>query len=306
VDSEKRYYGGYQMKRSANLKHGILRAEVQQENGRSIVGSLFQKMPLRASSPLYITENGAVFFYIMNPAAGLLQGDQHSVFLRIKPEAQAVVFGQGATKVFRSPQRVPSRQFTTIVVEQGARLEYMPEVVIPFAESCLFSRTNLQISSQAAAFFWEITAPGRAARDELFDYNLLDQQTNIFLDRELIFSDRFVLEPSKVPGLLNKWKGKLGLKHGYTHMGSFWAIDPYLQIIMLELLQRDNDDEIGFLEQIAERCKILLAGTAICKQVYCFRALGNSAENIQEAFKEIWKILRLKLYNEPEWPWRKF
>ena len=290
----------------APLKHGILQAEVQQVNGRSIISSLRQRMPLRASSPLYLTDNGAVFFYIMNPAAGLLQGDQHTILVRVKPNAQAVVFGQGATKVFRSPQGVLSRVFTTLKVEQGARLEYMPEVVIPFAESCLFSRTNLHISSKASMLFWEITAPGRVARQELFDYNLLDQQTNIFLDQELIFTDRFLLEPSKVPTFLKTWNSPLGLMHGYTHMGTFWAIDPNLEKVMLELVQRKTEDENGFLEHVAERYNILIAGTAICKQAYCFRALGHSAEDIQEGFKEIWRILRLRLYNEPEWPWRKF
>jgi hypothetical protein len=30
------------------------------------------------------------------------------------------------------------------------------------------------------------------------------------------------------------------------------------------------------------------------------RALGNSAEDIQEGFKEIWRILRLRLYKRPD------
>ncbi|HEY8910686.1 MAG TPA: urease accessory protein UreD [Desulfosporosinus sp.] len=290
----------------APLKHGILRAEVQQVNGRSIVSSLKQRMPLRASSPLYFTDNGAVFFYIMNPAAGLLQGDQHSILVRVKQDSKAVVFGQGATKVFRSPQGILSKQFTTLIVEQGARLEYMPEVVIPFAESCLFSRTNLQISSKASAILWEITAPGRVARQERFDYNLLDQQTTIILDRELIYSDRFRLEPSKIPTFLKTWNSPLGVMHGYSHMGTFWAVDPNLEKVMLELVQRNTDKENGFLEHMAERYNILIAGTAICKQAYCFRALGHSAETLQEGFKELWRILRLRLYNEPEWPWRRF
>ncbi|HVJ48927.1 urease accessory protein UreD [Desulfitobacterium sp.] len=290
----------------APLKHGILHVEIQQEKGRSYISSLRQRMPLRASSPLFFSDKGAVFFFIMNPAAGLLQGDQHSISVRIKQNSQAVIFGQGATKVFRSPQRNLSRQFTTLIVEQGARLEYMPEVVIPFAEACLYSRTNLRISSEASAFIWEITAPGRVARQELFQYHLLDQQTNIFLDKEIIYSDRFKLEPQKVPSFLQTWNSPLGVMHGYTHMGTFWAIDPHLQAVMSQLLQRNTEDEPDFLEQIAERYKVLIAGTAIHKQAYCFRALGPSAENIQEAYKEIWRILRLRLYNEPEWPWRKY
>ncbi len=288
------------------LKHGILQAEIRWEQGRSIYFPLRQRMPLRASNPLYPAENGAVFFYIMNPAAGLLQGDRHSIFLRVRPNARAVVFGQGALKVFRSPLGLHSQQFTTLLVEQGGRLEYLPEVVIPFAESCLFSRTNLHISGKASALFWEITAPGRAARQELFAYQLIDQQTNIFLDQELIYSDRFKLEPQKIPKQLQTWNSRLGILYGYTHMGTFWVVDPKLPEVMPELLQRNTDDQDGLLGQLAKYHQILLAGTEIRQEAYCFRALGCSAESIQEGFKEIWRILRWQLYNEPEWSWRKF
>lgn len=290
----------------APLKHGILQVEVKQERGRSIISSLRQRIPLRASSPIYPTDAGTVFFYIMNPAAGLLQGDQHTIFVRVKQGAHAVVFGQGATKVFRSPQFTLSKQMTTLVVEPGARLEYMPEVVIPFAESCLFSRTNLVISSNASAFLWEITAPGRLARQEIFAYHLLDQQMNIYLDRQLIYSDRFLLEPKKVPAYLQTWNKQLGPMHGYTHMGTFWAIDPNIEPEMIQLLQRNTEEESCCIEQIAERYKILIAGTSLSKQAFCFRALGHNAETIQEAFKELWRILRLRLYSEPDWPWRKY
>jgi len=291
---------------SVPFKHGLLQAEIEQVNGRSIISSLRQRMPLRASSPLYLTDNGAVFFYIMNPAAGLLQGDQHSILLHVKQDSKAVVFGQGATKVFRSPEGILSKQFITLRVDDGARLEYMPETVIPFAEACLLSRTNLHISNKASGIFWEITAPGRVARKELFAYHLLDQQTNIFLDRELIFSDRFKLEPATVPEFLKTWHKPLGILHGYTHMGTFWVIDPKLETVMLELVQRNTDHKNGFLDNLAEQFNILIAGTAIRQQAYCFRAMGYSAETIQDGFKELWKILRLRLYQETEWPWRKF
>jgi urease accessory protein len=288
------------------LKHGILQVQVEQTEGRSIISSLRQRTPLRASSPLYPADSGTVCFYIMNPAAGLLQGDQHNISVRVKSDAHAVIFGQGATKVFRAPQSNPSRQFTTLIVEPGARLEYMPEVVIPFAESCLFSRTNLLISSKSSAFLWEITAPGRVARQELFAYKSFDQQTNIWLDCELIYSDRFLLEPEKVPTYLQTWQQPLGMMHGYSHMGTFWVIEPKLESEMFILLRRQADEESCYLEQIAEQHKVLINGTALCKQAYCFRALAHSKENIQNVFRELWRVLRLRLYNEPDWPWRKY
>lgn len=289
----------------AALKHGMIQAEIIQEQGRSIVGSLRQQTPLRASSPLYPANSGTVCFYIMNPAAGLLQGDRHAISIRVKRGAQAVILGQGATKIFRSPQGERSEQFTTLIVEQGARLEYMPEAVIPFAESCFFSRTNVLLDRGAAAFLWEITAPGRSARQERFAYTLFDQQTNMYLDRKLIGSDRFLLEPGKTPACLRTWSDPLGFLHGYSHMGTFWAANPRLEAEITQL-RRDREEEPGILGQIARDNAVLLAGTALCSQAYCFRALGNSAEDIQNAFKELWRLLRQRLYNEPAWPWRKY
>lgn len=289
-----------------SLKSGVIQAEIAQDQGRSIITSLRQRTPLRASSPLYPADSQTVCFYIMNPAAGLLQGDQHTISVRIKPGAHAVVLGQGATKVFRSPKNALSRQFTTLIVEHGARLEYMPEVVIPFAESCFFSRTNLLLSNNASAFLWEITAPGRSARQELFAYTFLDQKTNIYLDRELIYSDRFLLEPHKTPDYLQTWSKPLGFMHGYSHMGTFWAVDPRLEVEMAALLRRNTEEENCYIEKIAKDNSVLMAGTVLCSHAYCFRALGHSAEDIQNAFKELWRILRLRLYQEPEWPWRKY
>ncbi|QDR81729.1 urease accessory protein UreD [Sporomusa termitida] len=290
----------------ARLKQGVIQAEVALVNGRSVVSSLRQRMPLRVSSPLYPVSPRTVSFFIMNPAAGLLQGDQHRIYLCVKAGAQAVVLGQGATKVFRSPRRKFSRQFTTIRVEAGARLEYLPEVVIPFAESCLFSRTNILVASQASALFWEINAPGRVARQELFAYHKLDQQTNVYIDRELIGSDRFVLAPASIPAELQSWRKPLGLLHGYTHTGTFWTIDPNAEQALGQVLQRNTEAEAGYLEQLAGRCGVLLAGTKLTGQAYCFRALGPSADNIQAAFKELWQFFRNRLFNQPAWPWRKY
>lgn len=305
MDKEECDHGGYRVM-PASLKHGVIQMEIKQERGRSIISSLRQQMPLRASNPLYPTDTGTVCCYIMNPAAGLLQGDRHSILVRVKSGSRGVILGQGATKVFRAPQAMLSRQYTTLVVEPGARLEYLPETVIPFAEACFLSRTNLLIAKEASAFFWEITAPGRAACKELFAYTLVDQQTNIFLEKELIYSDRFRLEPAAVPAELQTWHKPLGLLHGCSHMGTFWAIDPRLDPEMLYLLRRQTEEECGIIEQIAGRYKVLMSGTVCGNNVFCFRALGHSAETVQNAFKEVWKILRLRLYNEPEWPWRKY
>jgi len=290
----------------APLKHGILQAEIDHISGRSVIGSMKQRMPLRASNSFYPTESGAVCFYIMNPAAGLLQGDQHSICIRVKSGAHAVILGQGATKVFRAPQSRAAKQFTTLIVEPEARLEYMPEVVIPFAQSCLFSRTNILIANNATAFLWEITAPGRVARDELFAYTSIDQQTNIHLNQELIYSDRFLLEPGKVPPGLQNWWQPLGLMHGYSHMGTFWAVHPQIQSQIDILLGRHTEEASCYIEQLAKKHHIIMNGTALANQAYCFRALGNSTESIQNAFKELWRILRLQLYHEPQWPWRKY
>lgn len=290
----------------ARLKQGVIQAEVALVNGRSVLSSLRQRMPLRVSSPLYPVSPQTVSFFIMNPAAGLLQGDQHRVYLCVKAGARAVVLGQGATKVFRSPRRNFSRQFTTLRVEAGARLEYLPEVVIPFADSCLFSRTNLLVASPATVLFWEINAPGRVARQELFAYHKLDQQTNVYIDRELIGSDRFALAPATIPVGLQSWPKPLGLLHGYTHTGTFWVIDPNAEQAIGQALQRNTEVEAGYLEQLAGRYSVLLAGTKLTSQAYCFRALGPSADNIQAAFKELWQFFRNRLFNQPAWPWRKY
>jgi len=65
-------------------------------------------------------------------------------------------------------------------------------------------------------------------------------------------------------------------------------------------VQRNTGAEEGFLENV------LLAGTKLTPEAYCFRALGRNADNIQAAFKELWQISRKHLFNQTAWPWRKY
>ncbi|MBP2659529.1 MAG: ureD [Firmicutes bacterium] len=86
-----------------------------------------------------------------------------------------------------------------------------------------------------------------------------------------------MLEPSIVPNELQSWNNPLGLVHDYTHTGTFWIINPNAEQEIGYMLQRNTEAEEGYLEKIANRYGVLLAGTKLTKEAYCFRALGRNA-----------------------------
>ena len=59
-----------------------------------------------------------------------------------------------------------------IDVELGerSRLEWMPEVIIPFVDAKFQVDTTLRVARDATVLWGEIIAPGREKRGEIFDY----------------------------------------------------------------------------------------------------------------------------------------
>ena len=69
-----------------------------------------------------------------------------------------------------------------------------PTRIVPFAGARFRQQTTIQLASGAGLFWWEILAPGREARGELFAYDRMELKTDIWTPERLIASERVRLE----------------------------------------------------------------------------------------------------------------
>src|SRR5262249_7712410 len=102
----------------------------------------------------------------------------------------------GATRVYRSRSvDAISRQHTDIVVNERGLLEYLPDPLIPYAQSRFQQSIAIELGVEATLFWWETVAPGREAAGELFAYDTLRSSLELRACGKPIALERFVIEP---------------------------------------------------------------------------------------------------------------
>src|SRR5262249_27761877 len=123
-----------------------------------------------------------------------------------------------ATRVYRSAGSV-AVQRTMFRVGEGARLEYVPDHVIPSPGARLVQSVEVDLAPGASAVLCEAWAVGRAARGEAWRFDLLDTGTSVRDPEGLLFKDRLVLSGTE------GWGG-LGAAEGMAYVATVACLAP--------------------------------------------------------------------------------
>jgi urease accessory protein len=168
--------------RSANSGQTHLRASTQQP-------------PLRVIRA-FAREDGSCLAHLHNVSGGILGGDHLALDVKIGPRANVQITTTGATRIYR-PRAIsaPAEQHNKIEIAAGALLEYVPDPIIPYAGARFSQSTEIHLAPGAALFWWEVLAPGREARGEIFAYERVDMRAEIFASGRIIAADQVRLEP---------------------------------------------------------------------------------------------------------------
>src|SRR5271169_3974970 len=163
--------------------------------GDTFLAESHQEPPLRVVRAFTLAD-GAALAHLHNVSGGLLGGDRLALRVRLAAEARVQLTTTGATRIYH-PRReaLATAQATEISVGENALLEYVPDPIIPFAGARFRQQTTIQLASGAGLFWWEILAPGREARGELFAYDRMELRMDIWTPERLIAAERVRLEP---------------------------------------------------------------------------------------------------------------
>lgn len=183
---------------------GGVRLELQRSNGRTVLGDCYQQVPLRVLPPFNVDRRSAAdrdgiadcslaLLYLLNPTAGLMDGDAQLVRLKAGSGTRAVVTGQSATRIHPCLHGLSTQQWH-IEVGAGAVLVVLPGPAIPFARSRYYQRAVVDLAPDAALVWGDIWLAGRYARgtvSERFQFETLIQDLTVRRAGRLIFRDRF-------------------------------------------------------------------------------------------------------------------
>jgi urease accessory protein len=156
-----------------------------------------QEPPLRVVRA-FLHPDGSALAHLHNVSGGLLGGDALSLSVDIGAGAEVQLTTTGATRVYRPRLDAPPAMLrNTVRVAENALVEYVPDAIIPFAGSRFFQHTSIELAPGAGLFWWEIVAPGREARGELFAYESFEMRLDLFAAGPLIAAERVQLVPQE-------------------------------------------------------------------------------------------------------------
>src|SRR6476620_736085 len=156
-------------------KKGILQLELEEDvrTKKTVIKEHYAKVPLFIQRALYLEESipSMAYIYVISPSGGILQGDRYRIVIKLSNKAQAHITTQGATRIYKM-EKDYATQMIDIVVEEGCYCEYIPDQIIPYANSRFYQLTNLKVHENATMIYSEILVPGRVASGEKFMYDI--------------------------------------------------------------------------------------------------------------------------------------
>ena len=160
---------------------GGLEIELVDDGGGVRLGHCYQQIPLRVLPPFRFAADQPGLLYLINPTAGLFDGDGHLLRIVAKKGTRTVIVGQSATRIHPSLRAFSTQQWE-ITVEAGASLVVLPGPTIPFAGCRSFQRVSVELADDAKFAWGDIGLPGRYARgkdSERFRFETLIQQFEV-------------------------------------------------------------------------------------------------------------------------------
>jgi urease accessory protein len=237
---------------------GGVRLEFKFDSEKTRLGQCYQQVPLRVLPPFHFGNGQPALLYLLNPTAGLMDGDGQLVEIHAGSGTRAVVAGQSATRIHPAVHGFSTQQWQ-VSVETGASLVVLPGPAIPFQGSRYAQRVRIDLELGARLIWGDLWFAGRYAREavsEQFQFEIITQDFTVYRQGRLVFRDRFV------------WRGPWNEKQAHWH----FAAQPACGSLFLAGPLQDS----GLLAP--PRCESAVFQTGAGDA--CVRCLGASEEVI--------------------------
>lgn len=266
------------------------------ESGRTVLSASVQEPPLRVVRA-FALEDGAALAHLHNVSGGLLGGDRLSMAVRVGPGASVQLTTTGATRVYRHRKDAPpSTQTSEIRVGENALLEYVPDAIIPFAGARFAQRTRIELAPGAGLFWWEVVAPGREARGEVFAYERIEMRSEVRTGGRLIAAENIRLDPQN--GALRSI-ARLG---EYRYWATFYICRVGLEAASWLAAEEHLREAAGELNRPGE---MLWGISTLSADGLIVRGLAVRGRDALAGLHVLWNAAKLRLYGRPAVPPRK-
>jgi urease accessory protein len=237
-------------------------------------------LPLQALEAMELDGSGTATMMLLNPTGGVVGGDVLETSIALGPGSCVCLTTPAATRVYRSAG-APAVQRVRARVGAGARLEYVPDHLIPSPGARLRQSADITLEPGASLLLVDSWAVGRIARNEQWCFDELDMSLAVSDTDGLLLKERCVLDRVRRDGL--------GLAQGLPYVATFVVVDSAVATgddIARELL--------ASLEALG--CGALFGVTTLARGGILARLLCPSAPVLDTCVRTLWVSCRRRLF----------
>ena len=201
-----------------------------------------------------------------------------------------------ANRVYRSLSE-PAVQEVRLSVGPNARLEWLPEVTIPFAGSRFRQSVHVDLAPGATVVLWDAMASGRVARQERWAFASVENEICIRGLAPSVASglrrvpvpcvERYRLAPDRLPE-------SVGLVGSWDYVASLFVIGDTVSTDAWKRL------DLALAAILEERPGLVLGGVSTpAAPGLAVKLVAKSAPDLTDTFEALWAAVRKELWGLP-------
>jgi urease accessory protein len=222
----------------------------------------------------------------VNPSGGLVAGDHVSVEAQLHAGTHVFMTSPSANRVYRSLSE-PARQDIRLLVGLDARLEWVPEVTIPFAGSRFRQSIHVDLAPGATVALWDAMASGRVARQERWAFASLENEICISTAISGSVVERYRLVSGHLPE-------SVGLVGSWDYVASLFVIG---EAVAVDVWKRLEEELATILEQ--RPGLVLGAVSTPAAPGLVVKLVARSAPDLTVVQEAMWAAMRKELWDFP-------
>ncbi len=267
-------------------RRGRLSYEFERAGPRTILTRSSCTSPWHHFPPSYLDDSGCAYTWLVNPSGGLVGGDHVSVEAQLHAHTHVVMTSPSANRVYRSLSE-PAAQEVRISVGPGARLEWVPEVTIPFAGSRFRQSIHVDLAPGATVVLWDAMASGRVAMRERWAFAAVENEIRIRTPLGGSVVERYRVVPGRLPE-------SVGLAGSWDYVASLFVIGDGVNAEIWKGL------EAAIAVILDEHPGLVLGAVSTpAAPGLAVKMVARSAPDLTVTLEAIWAAVRKDLWNLP-------
>jgi urease accessory protein len=267
-------------------RRGALSYEFERQGSCTVLTRSSCTSPWHHFPPSYLDDSGCAYTWLVNPSGGLVGGDHVSVEAQLHAGTHVLMTSPSANRVYRSLSE-PVLQEIRVSVGPNARLEWMPELTIPFAGSRFCQSIHVDLAPGATVVLWDAIASGRVARGERWAFAAVENEICIRTTLAGSVIERYRVVPGPLPE-------SVGFVGSWDYVASLFLIGDAVDAEVWKSL------ETAIAAILDEHSGPVLGGVSTpVAPGLVVKLVARSAPDLTETLGAMWAAVRKDLWNLP-------